>query len=129
MPAALLAFLAAAVIHVPVLELKAARGHGKIFGAYESPDKHATLIYSSDSTGGDFPQSAVYVQTHGHLFDLGNYRRVTKVTWAKDGKSVTFEGSQLKDYGVDDVVRITFRVGAKQLDKVILKQIKDEPTG
>jgi hypothetical protein len=69
------------------------------------------------------------VQAGTHLYDLGTYRQLTKVTWAKDGKSVTFEATKLKEYGVDDVVRITFRLGAKTLDKVILRQVKDEPTG
>lgn len=121
--------LAAAVLHQPVHELKAFDHRGKPLGVYEAPTHQARLIYASGSTGGDFPETPIYVQAGTHVYDLGTYRGLTKVTWAKDGKSVTFEATKLKDYGVDDVLRITYRLGAKTLDRQVLRQQKDEPTG
>jgi len=126
----LIALLAlAAVLHEPVTSVVVPAFRGKPFGTYAAPNHRATLVYASDSTGGDFPESPVFVQAGGKVYALGTYRQLSKVTWAKDGKSVTFEANKLHDYGVDDVCRITYRLGAKQLDKVILRQEKDEPSG
>jgi len=89
----------------------------------------AILLVSDEVEGSDFPQAKVYVKAGAKLYALGAYRRVDKVKWSADGKTVTFEGAQLRDYGVDDVLTIRYKVGAKTLSRQVIGEAKDEPTG
>lgn len=120
---------AAPVTKVPVVQAPAAKLKVPPIRRHPSPDRKAVLIESGDVSEGDFPQAAVYLAAGGKVYDLGWYRRVGKVRWARDSRSVTFEGAQLKDYGVDDVVRVTYELGGKTMTRQVLRQEKDEPTG
>lgn len=114
---------------VPVTSAPAPRQRITAGIQYPAPGTRAVLYLSDESEGGDFPQVPAFVRAGDRVYKLGSYRRVNKVKWTADGRTVSFEGAYLKEYGVDDVCSFTWKVGTKTMQKVILRQEKDEPTG
>lgn len=120
---------AAAGEAVPVAQLPASKLAAPASQRHPSPDKLAEVLESEEITEGDFPQAPLYLQAGGKVYDLGAYRRVESVTWAADSRSVTIQGAQFKEYGLSDVVRVTYVLGAPTMTREVLRQEKDEPTG
>ena len=120
---------AAAGEAVPVAQLPASKLAAPASQRHPSPDKLAEVLESEEITEGDFPQAPLYLKAGGKVYDLGAYRRVESVTWAADSRSVTIQGAQFKEYGLSDVVRVTYVLGAPTMTREVLRQEKDEPTG
>lgn len=127
--AALLLAAAGPAKPMPVPAESAVKHHVKADFKYLAPIGQAILLVSDEIEGGDFPQAKVYVKAGNKLYGLGAYRRVDKVKWSGDGKTVTFEGAQLRDYGVDDVCKIVYKVGATTLTRQVIGEAKDEASG
>jgi hypothetical protein len=98
-------------------------------GTYPAPGGQATLIYSTTSTAGDFPEATVFVKQGKHIYDLGAYRVIAKVKWAPDGRSVSFEGNKLVAFGLDDVSLVTYKLGEHVLSRKVLRRTNDTPSG
>jgi hypothetical protein len=120
---------AAAATQAPVKAEDAAKHKVRADFTYKAKAGDAVLLVSDEIEGGDFPQAKVYVKAKGKLYGLGAYRRVDKVKWSADGGTVTFEGAQLREYGVDDVFQVQYKAGAKAVQKKKTGEAKDEPTG
>lgn len=127
-----LALLVAAAGPAKSLPVKAeAATKHKVTAAEKFPAKAggAVLLVSDEITGGDFPQAKVYVRASGKVYGLGAYRSIDKVKWAANGLSVTFQGNQLRDYGVDDVVQIRYTLGKSTMTRQVIGEAKDEASG
>jgi hypothetical protein len=118
-----------ATVQEPVKEFKQHITNAQPNGTYPAPGRRATLIYSSTSSEGDFPEATVLIKQGRHYYDLGAYRSIRLVKWAKDGRSVSFEGNKLVSFGLDDVSLVTFVLGQPTLQRKVLRQVKEEPSG
>jgi hypothetical protein len=97
---------------------------------HESPDGTVRLLVAcSQAETRDFPHCPTYLITAARVTYLQEFRSVDHVRWSSDPQTVIFEGAQLHHYGVDDVHEYEYRVGAPLLERRLLRQISDEPSG
>ena len=113
----------------PVKEVTTSTPAAQPGGTYRAPKGNATLIYSVKASAGDFPEATVLVKQGSHVYELGAFRNIAKVVWSKDGRSVSFEGTKLISFGLDDISLVTFKLGQHTLRRKVLRQAKDEPSG
>lgn len=119
---------ASQMLQEPVRDVSGLNLRDKPLAVYTSRDRMATLVCRATSPGGDFPEMEVYVQIGRHLFDLGRYRGITRVSW-KGSRTVSFDATKLVGPGVDEVGTVTYIVGANRLTREVLRREQDQPSG